>query len=417
MPEYVEPAGDGVEGLRADILPVAVGADVRPLPLLEVKDHEGAKRGIDEPRAAHPFTRLNQELLGEIDPLGHGREHLGRHAATTAPPAGLRVAFRDFGVPACSPSARLVRSSMSRLDRPLNRFQLHRQRKERVAARVRAREADASSRRDDDAQGGASASRPTSAPTTALARRDAAPPPATAGVGWEFDAQEDHEDGATQRDHSSHRATPLTAEVMSLLSDPRIRHLSVESAAQSLGRPRTDVQTAIEALVQAGELHVIGTSTAAPRYSVSPDRKAELEQMFRDAASDLGEARALARFHDGETALMLDDEDEPRLPVTAGLLSLFLPGTGQLLNGDVGRASLVFAVWSLALLTHLSPIWTFVALYAGAEAFFTAKIKGLERKLAVEQASLPSSQAPAVPAASNAPRLLGPRGPSQAPST
>jgi hypothetical protein len=77
-----------------------------------------------------------------------------------------------------------------------------------------------------------------------------------------------------------------------------------------------------------------------------------------------------------------DDADEPRLPVTAGLLSLFLPGTGQLLNGDVGRASLVFAVWSLAWITHLSPVWTFVCLYAGAEAFFTAKIRSMERKLA-----------------------------------
>jgi TM2 domain-containing membrane protein YozV len=204
---------------------------------------------------------------------------------------------------------------------------------------------------------------------------------------------------------------------MSLLADPRIKHISVVSAAESLGRPRTDIQTAIDALVQAGELDVIGASAAAPRYGVSPERKAELEQMFRDAATDLGETRAIARFHDGETALMLDDEDEPRLPVTAGLLSLFLPGTGQLLNGDVGRASLVFAVWSLALLTHLSPIWTFVALYAGAEAFFTAKIKGLERKLAVEQASNPQTQPSLGSGSGPAPRALGPRGPSEAPST
>lgn len=238
------------------------------------------------------------------------------------------------------------------------------------------------------------------------------------GVGWDVDAPEEETAATRARAHA--RATPLTAEVMSLLADPRVRHISVVSAAESLGRPRTDVQIAIDALVQAGELDVVGTSAAAPRYGVSPERKSELEQMFRDAATDLGETRALARFHDGETALMLDEEDEPRLPVTAGLLSLFLPGTGQLLNGDVGRASLVFAVWSLALLTHLSPIWTFVALYAGAEAFFTAKIKGLERKLAVEQASNPQNQ-PGLPSLSSpsgpAPRALGPRGPSEAPST
>lgn len=79
------------------------------------------------------------------------------------------------------------------------------------------------------------------------------------------------------------------------------------------------------------------------------------------------------------------------------MLSLFLPGTGQLLNGDIGRASLVFAVWSLAWITHLSPVWTFVCLYAGAEAFLTAKIRSMERKLAEEQgghAALASATGP-----------------------
>ena len=90
--------------------------------------------------------------------------------------------------------------------------------------------------------------------------------------------------------------------------------------------------------------------------------------------------------------------------MTAGLLSLFLPGTGQLLNGDVGRASLVFAVWSLAWITHLSPVWTFVCLYAGAEAFFTAKIRSMERKLAKEALG-PGSNPP--------PRQLPPAKPSQ----
>jgi hypothetical protein len=45
-------------------------------------------------------------------------------------------------------------------------------------------------------------------------------------------------------------------------------------------------------------------------------------------------------------------------------------------------------VWSLAWITHLSPVWTFVCLYAGAEAFFTAKIRSMERKLAREALSL-----------------------------
>lgn len=219
-------------------------------------------------------------------------------------------------------------------------------------------------------------------PDTALARTGAIDPNETAvarRTGWDADAPEPQPE-RRERDTS----LPLTAQLLSLLSDPRIPSLSPTSAARLLGFPRVDVQTAIDALVQAGELQATA-GAGEIRYVVGPDRKQEYELMFRDAADDLGETTALAKA-DAQRALVLDDDEEPRLPVTAGLLSLFLPGTGQLLNGDVGRASLVFAVWSLALLTHLNPIWTFVALYAGAEAFFTAKIRGMERKLALENA-------------------------------
>jgi hypothetical protein len=130
------------------------------------------------------------------------------------------------------------------------------------------------------------------------------------------------------------------------------------------------------------------------RYQLSAEDKARLEVLFRDSAQELGEHAVLAQATPDDALAALDDEaEEPRLPVTAGLLSMFLPGTGQLLNGDVGRASLVFAVWSLAWITQLSPVWTFVCLYAGAEAFFTAKIRSMERKLAKE-AALPPGSAP-----------------------
>ena len=109
----------------------------------------------------------------------------------------------------------------------------------------------------------------------------------------------------------------------------------------------------------------------------------------------LGEHGVLMQASPDDALATIDDEaEEPRLPVTAGLLSMFLPGTGQLLNGDVGRASLVFAVWSLAWITQLSPVWTFVCLYAGAEAFFTAKIRSMERKLAKEAALGPGNPPP-----------------------
>jgi hypothetical protein len=216
---------------------------------------------------------------------------------------------------------------------------------------------------------------PEPSPSTALVQRSDA-------VGWDLDAAEPAEPAPP---HISSDA-PLTAQVLSLLSDPRIGSVTASSAAKLLGSPTHDVRTALEAMAQAGEL--VRSRGPTPRYGVSPERKMQLEAMFRDAAQELGEGNALARTSYQDNALaQIEDDEEPRLPVTAGLLSLFLPGTGQLLNGDVGRASLVFAVWSLALLTHLSPIWTFVALYAGAEAFFTAKIRSMERKLTLESAN------------------------------
>jgi hypothetical protein len=196
------------------------------------------------------------------------------------------------------------------------------------------------------------------------------------GGGW------DHTARPTETAASDSRL-PLREQLLALFADPRVESLTVESGARALGRPMQDIETTLDALVQAGELVVHGGATR--RYHVRPESKARLEAMFREAAQELGEQGVLMRVSPDDVALAIEDEaEEPRLPVTAGLLSLFLPGTGQLLNGDVGRASLVFAVWSLAWITHLSPVWTFVCLYAGAEAFFTAKIRSMERKMAKE---------------------------------
>lgn len=201
-------------------------------------------------------------------------------------------------------------------------------------------------------------------------------PTSSAGVGWDQDASEAPATTQAEADADA------PSRILSLLAVPGVHSISVELAAERLKLPRADVANAIEALEAAGEL--LALPGQAGRWTVSRERKAELELMFREVAFDMGENTAL-EVRQSEMMALVDD-DEPRLPVTAGLLSVFLPGTGQLLNGDVGRASLVFAVWSLALLTNLSPIWTFVCLYAGAEAFFTAKVRGMERKLALEAA-------------------------------
>lgn len=200
-------------------------------------------------------------------------------------------------------------------------------------------------------------------------------------VGWDLSVQPSEPPSSYRGGHDSE--PPLSTRILSLLSDPRIDFVTVGSASEALGHPRQDIETTLETMRQAGVLMAVGGG-AVTRYGVTPEYKAELEAEFRAAAAELGEHAMLSRLTT-ETALMPFEDEEPRLPATAGLLSLFLPGTGQLLNGDIGRASLVFAVWSLAWITHLSPVWTFVCLYAGAEAFLTAKIRSMERKLAEEQ--------------------------------
>lgn len=216
---------------------------------------------------------------------------------------------------------------------------------------------------------------------------DAGPPPeeAPAGVGWDHTARSS---GLARLPALS--TDELRAQLLSLLADPRIASITASSAAAALALPQSDVETTLDAMVQAGELSRAGGMPK--RYLLSLEDKARLELLFRDSAHELGEHGVLAQSTPEDALAALDDEaEEPRLPVTAGLLSMFLPGTGQLLNGDVGRASLVFAVWSLAWITQLSPVWTFVCLYAGAEAFFTAKIRSMERKLAKEAALGPAS--------------------------
>lgn len=217
------------------------------------------------------------------------------------------------------------------------------------------------------------------------------PPPesAPASVGWDHTAKSPGSTSPTRGVSTDE----LRAQLLSVLADPRTASITASAAAATLGRPQSDVETTLDAMVQAGELTRAGG--VPRRYLVPPEDKARLEALFRESAHELGEHGVLAQTSPDDVLATIDDEaEEPRLPVTAGLLSMFLPGTGQLLNGDVGRASLVFAVWSLAWITQLSPVWTFVCLYAGAEAFFTAKIRSMERKLAKEAALGPGTPPP-----------------------
>lgn len=213
----------------------------------------------------------------------------------------------------------------------------------------------------------------------------AAPPEmAPASVGWDHNAR-----ALPPASAASLGTDEIRAQLLSLLADPRTASITASAAANTLSLPQSDIETTLDAMTQAGELR--RTGGVPKRYLVPPENKAQLEAMFVHTAQEVGAHGVLVQASPHDAFSALDDEaEEPRLPVTAGLLSMFLPGTGQLLNGDVGRASLVFAVWSLAWITQLSPVWTFVCLYAGAEAFFTAKIRSMERKLAKEAALGPA---------------------------
>lgn len=228
-----------------------------------------------------------------------------------------------------------------------------------------------------------------SADATGFGADDPGPPPeaAAAGVGWEHNARPDHPGSGNTP--ATVGTDELRARLLSVLADPRTAAVTASAAASTLALPHADVENTLDAMVQAGEL--LRTGGIPKRYHLPAEDKARLESLFIDSAQELGAHGVLAHTVPDDALAVLDDEaEEPRLPVTAGLLSMFLPGTGQLLNGDVGRASLVFAVWSLAWITQLSPVWTFVCLYAGAEAFFTAKIRSMERKMAKEAALGPA---------------------------
>ncbi|TPV95847.1 MAG: hypothetical protein B7733_07730 [Myxococcales bacterium FL481] len=208
------------------------------------------------------------------------------------------------------------------------------------------------------------------------------------GVGWNHDAPTGESAAPNRTDGVS-----VSARVLALLAEPHVDVITVSSAVAALGVPRPDVMIAIATLVQSGVLVERGEGTER-RYALPPDRKRQLETLYADTAEELGEATLALMPAPVDTQLLALQDDVPRLPVTAGLLSLFLPGTGQLLNGDIARASLLFAVWSLAFLMQFLPIWFFVSLYAGAEAFFTAKLRGMERELANDTDGHPTSPSP-----------------------
>lgn len=201
--------------------------------------------------------------------------------------------------------------------------------------------------------------------------------------------------------HASGEASP-TAQLLSLFADPRVTAIDAQYATKELNLPRQDVQNILGALTQAGYLQSCGEM--GDRYALSSDKKTELERLYLSTLHEVQHEQGLvpAPGTDAMAHPTQAQEDDPRMPMTAGILSLFLPGTGQLLNGDIGRAVLVFAIWALAILAPHPAIIIFVRLYAGAEAFFNAKLRRLAQRRALEaaaeQRAALASGTPALPA-------------------
>lgn len=66
------------------------------------------------------------------------------------------------------------------------------------------------------------------------------------------------------------------------------------------------------------------------------------------------------------------DNDSVSHPLLTFLLSLFLPGTGQILNSHCWRAGLFFMLWSICWIGHFSPWWYICAVCAAVEAAWSS---------------------------------------------
>lgn len=224
---------------------------------------------------------------------------------------------------------------------------------------------------------------------------DWSPPAHRANAGGTWASDNSSSSGAsnnqTRGDHEVGEEASPTAQVLSLFADPRISELDAPYAASQLKLPTQDIQNILGALTQAGYLERRGDMR--DRFALNPDKKAELEHLYMHTLREVHQEQGLALPGASQDLQQLSQghaqgqEDDPRMPMTAGILSLFLPGTGQLLNGDIGRAVLVFAIWALAILAPHPAIIIFVRLYAGAEAFFNAKLRRLAQRRALEAAA------------------------------
>lgn len=55
-------------------------------------------------------------------------------------------------------------------------------------------------------------------------------------------------------------------------------------------------------------------------------------------------------------------------PFWVFLLGFFLPGTGQLINYKIKKAAIIFIIWSIFWILHISPWWVLIHFIAGIDA-------------------------------------------------
>lgn len=105
-----------------------------------------------------------------------------------------------------------------------------------------------------------------------------------------------------------------------------------------------------------------------------------------DGPPERAELRSIVHTDDMSKALMKRPAGSPAHGVLPGVASFFVPGLGQLVNGEGDKALGVFAVWGIAGLSVLGAIpvvgWAAWAVgltthvYAVADGYITGKKKG-----------------------------------------
>lgn len=117
----------------------------------------------------------------------------------------------------------------------------------------------------------------------------------------------------------------------------------------------------------------ISASELWPSSTLGFKRKSGMSKPTKSERDEAEINLWVAKIEDGTA-------EKPAHPAISFLMSLFLPGTGQLLRGALPRAFLLFFVWCALWITHFSPWWIVPHVLGAIEAAWgSAQQRGFYR--------------------------------------